>query len=634
MPALRVASALLAFLGLAASPSTATGEPATATDAAAAFLEAGTLADEGQLEEALARLATVSAAAPEDPYVETVRAELLMRIGRLDEATASARRALALAPQESDALRLLGRLGMMRADTDSEAAATAIEAFERLRQREPEDVETLVSLGQLYLGAGRAPLAADALAEAARLRPGHPGIEMLLARALEKTEDPGQAERIERERLARAPGELSPRLELADLLGSLGRHEEAVRLLDETPAADRDSLEVRRRLGLQLLLAGDLARARAVALAIAGAWPDYGGGHLLLARIEAAFGRFEEAEAALAPLLGRDPLPEVVADLQVRLLEGLGRLDEAAAQMEKDRQRLAGLGRAAEADRFALDLARLWFRHQRWSEAAASARAAAASQDGDVAADGTLLAAAALGRAGRWDEALAALGAADPARPVFAARRIGVLLDAGREAEARAETDRLLAARPEADLQVGTALADRERWPEAVPLLERAARREPASLEAAFRLAVAYERSGRVDAAVEIFGRLVDQAPDFSPALNYLGYLWIDRGQNLDRALELVTRATRLDPDNGAYVDSLGWGFFRLGRNAEALESLERAARLLPEDATVLEHLGDARLAAGDRERAAEAYRRAVAAAPAGQAGEAARKLERLRAGT
>jgi tetratricopeptide (TPR) repeat protein len=623
---LRVAAVLfaLAARALAGAASAAEESPE------AAFLVAHALADEGRLEEAVELLDSVAARVPADPWVRIERAGILMRLGQLERAAADSARALELAPDDPDVLRLAGRVGTMRADVEAGAAAEAIEAFERLRRLQPEDLETLVTLGQLYLGTDRAQLAADALAEAARLRPGHPGIESLLERALAATTDLAQAERIGRQRMARAPGEPGPRLELADLLAAQGRHREAAEVLEQAPGEQLANLDLRRRLGLQLLLAGELGRARSTAAGIVDEWPQYGGGRLLLARIETAYGRFAEAEVVLSPLLARDPLPEAVGDLQVRILEGLGRVEEAAARLRADAERRRAAGRAVEADVFALDEARLWFRHGRHQEALAPAERAAASTEVEVAADGALLAATTLGRLARFDEALARLGPLDPERPPFAARRIGLLLDAGREAEARAEIERLLGARPEADLQVGAMLADRERWSEALPLLESAAAREPASLEAGFRLAAACERSGRIEVAVERFGRLLERAPDFAPALNYLGYLWIDRGENLERALPLVEEATRLDPDNGAYVDSLGWGYFRAGRLAEAVETLERAARLLPGDATVLEHLGDARLAGGDRERAAEAYRSAAAADPAGPGGAAARKLAAL----
>jgi tetratricopeptide (TPR) repeat protein len=623
----RWARAAVVLLAIAA-PGLAQEDPPPA-----AFLVAHALAEEGRLEAALEALDEVVARVPDDPWIRIERAGILMRLGQLERATADSARARELAPDDPDVLRLAGRLGMMRADIEAGGAEAAIQAFEHLRRLQPEDLETLVSLGQLYLGTDRAQLAADALAEAARLRPGHPGIESLLERALAVSTDVEQAERIGRQRLARAPEEPGPRLELADLLAQQGRHREAAEVLEQAPREQLANLDLRRRLGLQLLLAGELERARATAAGIVAEWPQYGGGRLLLARIETAYGRFAEAQEVLAPLLVRDPLPEAVADLQVRILEGLGRIDEAAERLRADGARRRAAGRAAEADTFALDEARLWFRHDRYAEALAPAATAAASSEAAVAEDATLLAAATLARLGRFDEALARLGPADPERPLFAARRVGLLLDAGRDVEARAEQERLLAARPDADLQVGSVLADRERWAEALPLLERAAERAPDSLEAGFRLAAVCERSGRIDAAVERFGRLLERAPDFAPALNYLGYLWIERGENLERALPMVERATRIDPDNGAYVDSLGWGYFRSGRLAEAVETLERAARLLPDDATVLEHLGDARLAGGDRERAAEAYRRAAHVDPAGPDGAAGRKLAALAEG-
>ena len=71
-------------------------------------------------------------------------------------------------------------------------------------------------------------------------------------------------------------------------------------------------------------------------------------------------------------------------------------------------------------------------------------------------------------------------------------------------------------------------------------------------------------------------------------------------------------RAVAADPDNGAYIDSLGWVFYQMGRYQEALVQLQRAARLVPDDGTIQEHLGDVYLSLGRRLEAAEAYRRAL----------------------
>jgi Flp pilus assembly protein TadD len=76
--------------------------------------------------------------------------------------------------------------------------------------------------------------------------------------------------------------------------------------------------------------------------------------------------------------------------------------------------------------------------------------------------------------------------------------------------------------------------------------------------------------------------------------LNYLGYSWVDRGENLDKALDMIKKAVDLRPNDGYIVDSLGWAYFKLGRFDDAVEQLERAVELKPEDSVINDHLGDA----------------------------------------
>jgi tetratricopeptide (TPR) repeat protein len=90
-----------------------------------------------------------------------------------------------------------------------------------------------------------------------------------------------------------------------------------------------------------------------------------------------------------------------------------------------------------------------------------------------------------------------------------------------------------------------------------------------------------------VAAALEI-------APDQPELLNYLGYMWIDRGDNLPKALEMVKKAVALQPRSGAIIDSLGWGYYRMGDYRLAVTTLERAVLLEPADPEVNDHLGDA----------------------------------------
>ena len=87
--------------------------------------------------------------------------------------------------------------------------------------------------------------------------------------------------------------------------------------------------------------------------------------------------------------------------------------------------------------------------------------------------------------------------------------------------------------------------------------------------------------------------RAVEIAPEEATALNYLGYSWAERGENLDEAFELIEKAVALDPSSGAIIDSLGWAHYQLGEYKEAVGHLEQAASLEPADPTITDHLGD-----------------------------------------
>ncbi len=87
--------------------------------------------------------------------------------------------------------------------------------------------------------------------------------------------------------------------------------------------------------------------------------------------------------------------------------------------------------------------------------------------------------------------------------------------------------------------------------------------------------------------------RAVEIAPEEATALNFLGYSWAERGENLDEAFALIEKAVALDPGSGAIIDSLGWAHFQLGDYEEAVGHLEQAASLEPSDPTITDHLGD-----------------------------------------
>ncbi len=173
---------------------------------------------------------------------------------------------------------------------------------------------------------------------------------------------------------------------------------------------------------------------------------------------------------------------------------------------------------------------------------------------------------------------------------------------------------------PELPFYEGQLLGHLDRWREALNAMDvsadLAARYQPSFLtpEFYFQHGVVAERSGEQDAAARHFLACLDLDPEHSPALNYLGYMWAERGVNLAEAEKLIRRAVAREPDNPAYLDSLGWVLYQQGRYHEALAPLERASQLAAgdPDATIEEHRGDVLQKLGRRTEAVKAWENAA----------------------
>ena len=105
---------------------------------------------------------------------------------------------------------------------------------------------------------------------------------------------------------------------------------------------------------------------------------------------------------------------------------------------------------------------------------------------------------------------------------------------------------------------------------------------------------IAYERSDKFPLAEKDFLHALDLNPNQPQVLNYLGYSWVDKGMNLNRALDMIQKAVQASPNDGYIIDSLGWAYYRLGRYGDAVTQLEQAATLRPNDPEINDHLGDA----------------------------------------
>jgi tetratricopeptide (TPR) repeat protein len=127
----------------------------------------------------------------------------------------------------------------------------------------------------------------------------------------------------------------------------------------------------------------------------------------------------------------------------------------------------------------------------------------------------------------------------------------------------------------------------------AITVLEPVARANPNDVTTQLSLADLYNNAGRKSDAERTVRQLVAIEPGNADALNYLGYLLADRGQQLDEAIRLVRRALDIEPNNPNYLDSLGWAYYRRGDYDQAEKYITPAAQQMPRNATVQEHLGD-----------------------------------------
>ncbi len=145
-----------------------------------------------------------------------------------------------------------------------------------------------------------------------------------------------------------------------------------------------------------------------------------------------------------------------------------------------------------------------------------------------------------------------------------------------------------------------------------------------------FQLGAAYERTHNFEDAEKYLRKSIDMSPDFSDGLNYLGYMWADRGVRLPEARTMIEKALKLEPKNAAYLDSMAWVLFKQGESKEALAFMLKAVDLNEQpDATLFDHLGDIYAELKQPDKARESWRKALDIKPTE---EIKKKLEARRA--
>lgn len=647
--ALSLVSGLLASHPLATQPLPAAPAPSGGEASASALYQfslAKLLAVEGSVPEALAAYEEAERLAPEAAYVRVEHAQLLARVGEysrtpgvrleyLRRAAAKVAEARKLAPENLDVLRAVGSIHLDLSLQEPTALSIAVEALEEVRRRDPADVLSSLSLGQLYLDQQQPEKSAAILRELVARVPQQRVAYALLVEALLRAEKGKEAEAALQEVLTFDPGSLESRLALADLQSDRGDHEASLATVKAAPDEIRDDPRIRRKLAWELYSTGELQPALAeVDKLLAGSRdplkdPDGPSLRLLKGLALSAEGRTAEAIELLREIHKLQPANAALAVTFARLLQRDGKVREGAEILTRLAADLAKQGKAAEEREVRLELATLQLEGEDWSGVEGTVTPLLSAEDQPTRTQALLLRAEAQMQAKRYDQALSTLEAGGDV-PAVEGRRAEVLVRSGREEEGRGKLA-ALANRGDALAAVAAAQAMQrlDQYKESIPVLEKVVAGQPDAAVAHFLLGAAYERSGDRPKAVASLRRVLEIDPGFHAAMNYLGYTYAEQGENLDEALRLVSRAVALDPDNGSYVDSLGWTYYQLGRHEQARGYLERAARLDPADATLHEHLGDVYVALGQNDRARQAYRRALELGD-DNADEVRRKLDEL----
>ncbi|MFA5276708.1 MAG: tetratricopeptide repeat protein [Candidatus Omnitrophota bacterium] len=149
----------------------------------------------------------------------------------------------------------------------------------------------------------------------------------------------------------------------------------------------------------------------------------------------------------------------------------------------------------------------------------------------------------------------------------------------------------------------------------------------PDDFQTHFYLGVIYDKIKDFALSEKELKKAIESNPDFAVGLNYLGYMYAQQNRNLREAEKLIRRALKLEEHNAAYIDSLGWVYFKQGKIKEAFKEIEKASILI-EDPEVYDHLGDVYLKLNNAKEAEASWKKSLELAP--QQGPVKEKLDKL----
>jgi len=573
-----------------------------------------------------------------DPYASEVvvqLAEAYRRSGRIREAVVEARALVEKDPDNIGAHRLLGRIYFQTlgepesgGTVPKETLQLAIQEYEHITRLAPDDTDALLDLARLHRINNDVP---NAEATLQRLLEQDPGSEVALAALASIYSESGEYQKAVDLLTAATAQAPSSRLlaTLAYAYEQAGNHDNAIESYRRALQLDNKNFELRRRLAETLLNAERAEEALVEYQALAEADPEDAEILMRLAQIyRVHLKRIPEAREWLERAKQLDPENLEIAFQESLLYESEGNFEAAITVLSTlvaRMTRASGIYSAEERNGRAVVLGRLGmlYRENEKFDEAVQVFEMMLPLGEDEARQGYAQMAETQRQARRFEAAEATLEQALTRFPEdrnFNVQKAMLLSEQGKLEPAVTLVNAELEEAPE-DRSLFLVLAQiyerNKRYPMAEESLDKAEQlsRTPRELEDIhFLRGAVFERQKKYAPAEEQFRRALELNSKSALTLNYLGYMLADQNMKLQESVELLKQAVELDPHNGAYLDSLGWAYYRLEKYELAEDYLLRATNRLSRDPTIHDHLGDLYFKTGRLNEAVAAWERALSA--------------------
>ena len=568
---------------------------------------------------------------PDSLFLRVELAELYSRISRVGDAIREAEAVLKINPNEVDAHRLLAEIYFRSlAESQPEKAAKqslhkAIEHLEAVTRLDASDTGSFVLLGRLYKADNQNEKAEETFKKVLNSDPSSRAALYNLAEVYVDQGDFQEAISL----LSKIPEDEMD----GHWLGLLGyvytqNHEveKAVTTYQKALAQDPENQDLERAYAEALMASGKTAAAHAELEKILKAQPDDAATYLRLGRLDRQEGKFDQARQELDKARSLSPDNLEVPYEQVLLEDAVGNEDKAIQILQallKQSEKPQGQYTAGEANNRAVFLERLGsiYRSEEKYDQALEVFKQLVALGNHQTARGEGLIVETLRLARQPQKALEEADAAiqkDPGDRTLHLLRASMLGEQGHVDEAVQQLKSLLDGKS-GDAEIYRAMAQVDSQGKRFAEAEAAAHKalelgaKPEEQEYGhFLLGSIYEREKKFDQAEAEFKKVLNADPLNAAAANYLGYMLADRGVRLEESVKYIQKALELEPNNGAYLDSLGWAYYKMNRFDQAANQLEKAARLISSDPTIHEHLGHIYLRLGKKREAQELFERAL----------------------